>query len=60
VASISRADVVELLAIFDRNGIEVWLNGGWGVDALPLISASVAARIHLELGSWIRIAAEAF
>jgi lincosamide nucleotidyltransferase A/C/D/E len=34
VASISEADVVELLAILAGNGIEVWLNGGWGVDAL--------------------------
>jgi lincosamide nucleotidyltransferase A/C/D/E len=34
MAAISEADVVELLAILDRNRIEVWLNGGWAVDAL--------------------------
>lgn len=27
-------DVVELLGWLERHGIEVWLNGGWGVDAL--------------------------
>jgi lincosamide nucleotidyltransferase A/C/D/E len=26
--------VVELLVILEQNGIEVWLDGGWGVDAL--------------------------
>jgi lincosamide nucleotidyltransferase A/C/D/E len=28
------ADVVELLSWLDRHRIEVWLNGGWGIDAL--------------------------
>lgn len=27
-------DVVELLSWLEQGGIEVWLNGGWGVDAL--------------------------
>jgi lincosamide nucleotidyltransferase A/C/D/E len=27
-------DVVELLGWLERHGIDVWLNGGWGVDAL--------------------------
>jgi lincosamide nucleotidyltransferase A/C/D/E len=28
------SDVVELLGWLERYGIDVWLNGGWGVDAL--------------------------
>ena len=27
-------DVVEVVQLFERNGIQVWLDGGWGVDAL--------------------------
>ncbi|MDQ6884474.1 MAG: aminoglycoside nucleotidyltransferase [Candidatus Dormibacteraeota bacterium] len=27
-------DVTELIGWLERNGIDVWLNGGWGVDAL--------------------------
>ena len=28
------SDVVELLSWLEQQGIDVWLNGGWGVDAL--------------------------
>jgi len=28
------SDVVELLNCLEEHGIDVWLNGGWGVDAL--------------------------
>lgn len=28
------ADVLEVVALLERNGISVWLDGGWGVDAL--------------------------
>ncbi len=28
------SDVVELLSWLEQHGIDVWLNGGWGVDAL--------------------------
>jgi lincosamide nucleotidyltransferase A/C/D/E len=28
------SDVVEIIAIFDRAAIDVWVEGGWGVDAL--------------------------
>ena len=31
---ISAEDVVELLRLFDLHGIEVWVDGGWAVDAL--------------------------
>src|SRR5580700_5949323 len=27
-------DAVELYKLFDRHGIKVWIDGGWGVDAL--------------------------
>ena len=27
-------DAVELLTLFEQNKIEVWVDGGWGVDAL--------------------------
>ena len=33
-AKMSASDVLELLNIFERFAIKVWLNGGWGVDAL--------------------------
>lgn len=27
-------DVVELVQLLEKNGIDLWLDGGWGVDAL--------------------------
>ncbi|MBI2622304.1 nucleotidyltransferase family protein [Candidatus Microgenomates bacterium] len=27
-------DVIELYKLFKENGIEVWIDGGWGIDAL--------------------------
>lgn len=30
----SAADLLALLALFNRAGLAVWLDGGWGVDAL--------------------------
>lgn len=27
-------DVVELYNLFQENGIEIWIDGGWGIDAL--------------------------
>ena len=27
-------DLVEVLDLIDRSGVTVWLDGGWGVDAL--------------------------
>jgi lincosamide nucleotidyltransferase A/C/D/E len=29
-----RHDVVEILDLLEEQGVQVWLNGGWGVDAL--------------------------
>ena len=34
MATMHALDVVELLGWLDEHGIDVWLNGGWGVDAL--------------------------
>ena len=34
MAMMSASDVVELLTWLEEHGIDVWLNGGWGVDAL--------------------------
>jgi lincosamide nucleotidyltransferase A/C/D/E len=34
MAMVSASDVVELVSLLEQHGIEVWLNGGWGVDAL--------------------------
>src|SRR5216684_5352952 len=28
------SDVLELLSLLEQRGIDVWLNGGWGIDAL--------------------------
>jgi lincosamide nucleotidyltransferase A/C/D/E len=33
-AHISAQDVVELYDLFEQHGIRVWIDGGWGVDAL--------------------------
>ena len=29
-----KKDVVDLYKLLEENGIEVWIDGGWGVDAL--------------------------
>ena len=34
MAIMTAADVIELLSWLEQHGIAVWLNGGWGVDAL--------------------------
>jgi lincosamide nucleotidyltransferase A/C/D/E len=33
-AMMQDSDVLEILNLLEAHGIEVWLNGGWGVDAL--------------------------
>jgi len=33
-ADMSGSDAVELIQLFEQNGIEVYVDGGWGVDAL--------------------------
>jgi lincosamide nucleotidyltransferase A/C/D/E len=34
MATMTASDVVELLGWLEQHGIDAWLNGGWGVDAL--------------------------
>jgi lincosamide nucleotidyltransferase A/C/D/E len=34
MALMAASDVIELLDALESQGIQVWLNGGWGVDAL--------------------------
>jgi lincosamide nucleotidyltransferase A/C/D/E len=31
---VGASDVIEILSRLEQHGIDVWLNGGWGVDAL--------------------------
>jgi lincosamide nucleotidyltransferase A/C/D/E len=38
-------DVIEALQILERHGIQVWIDGGWGVDAL----VGEQTRDHLDL-----------
>jgi lincosamide nucleotidyltransferase A/C/D/E len=44
-AEMSGDAVVELMQLFDQNGIEVFVDGGWGVDAL----LGEQTRSHLDL-----------
>jgi len=41
----ARADVVGLLEMFERAGLRVWIDGGWGVDAL----LGEQLRVHDDL-----------
>ena len=34
MAKMAASDVIELLDLLEAQGIGVWLNGGWGIDAL--------------------------
>jgi lincosamide nucleotidyltransferase A/C/D/E len=34
MAETSKDDAVEILRLLKSHGIELWLDGGWGVDAL--------------------------
>jgi lincosamide nucleotidyltransferase A/C/D/E len=44
--------VLELLALLSRAGIETWLDGGWGVDAL----LGRPTRAHHDLDLLVRVA----
>jgi lincosamide nucleotidyltransferase A/C/D/E len=47
------AALVELLRIFEDAGIEVWLDGGWGVDAL----LGEQTRSHKDVDLVVRVSA---
>lgn len=38
-------DVVDIIKMFDKNGIDVWIDGGWGTDAL----IGEQTRVHEDL-----------
>lgn len=44
-------DLVELLSLFEEAGIEVWLDGGWAVDAL----LGVQTRPHKDVDIIVRV-----
>ena len=44
-------DLVELLSLFEEVGIEVWLDGGWAVDAL----LGVQTRPHKDVDIIVRV-----
>lgn len=48
-------DVLELLDLFEAVGIEIWLDGGWGVDAL----LGQQTREHADLDIALRYQDEA-
>jgi len=49
-AQMTSVDVVQVIAIADTAGITIWLNGGWGIDALLAgVSCSEAAVVHRDL-----------
>jgi lincosamide nucleotidyltransferase A/C/D/E len=48
---VNSSDVVELIRFLDDAHIEVWLDGGWGVDAL----LSTEARTHKDVDIIVRL-----
>jgi lincosamide nucleotidyltransferase A/C/D/E len=34
IRRMTAADVIEVLQCLERAGVSVWIDGGWGVDAL--------------------------
>ncbi|HEX2484322.1 MAG TPA: hypothetical protein VHQ66_03420 [Myxococcota bacterium] len=51
-AEMTHAALVELMQLFESAGIEVWLEGGWGVDAL----LGTQTRPHKDLDVILRVA----
>lgn len=45
IESVTESDVIEILDALDAAGIDVWIDGGWGVDAL----AGHQTREHQDL-----------
>lgn len=50
--AMTSAALVELLQLFEEGGIEVWLDGGWGVDAL----LEGQTRPHKDVDIILRVA----
>ncbi len=51
-AEIPASSLIELLGLFGEAGIEVWLDGGWGVDAL----LGRKSRKHSDVDVILRVA----
>lgn len=47
----SASAIVELVDLIEGNGIEVWLDGGWGIDAL----VGVQSRTHKDADFVVRV-----
>lgn len=52
---IQSSDVIEIVRLFESNAVDVWLAGGWGVDALlgeqPREHADIDVVNRLEPGT---------
>ncbi len=51
MAEMTSTAVIELLHLFESAGVEVWLDGGWGVDAL----LEVQTRPHKDVDIVVRL-----
>ena len=47
------AEVARFVAYLEEAGVRIWLDGGWGVDAL-VGEETRAAAISMQLSSWTR------
>lgn len=46
---VNKADAVEIISYADNNGIDIWLDGGWGVDAL----LGTQTRVHNDIDLFV-------
>lgn len=49
--SMTASEVIEILDLIEGNGVEVWVHGGWGVDAL----LGEQTRTHDDLDVIVRV-----
>ena len=42
---VSKTDAIEIITYAEENDINIWIDGGWGVDAL----LEEETRVHLSL-----------
>jgi lincosamide nucleotidyltransferase A/C/D/E len=46
---VNKADAVEIISYAEDNGIDIWLDGGWGVDAL----LEMETRVHNDIDLFV-------
>jgi len=46
---VNKADAVEIISYAEDNGIDIWLDGGWGVDAL----LEMETRAHNDIDLFV-------